>query len=90
MYILLVTYVEKLLVFLQLFLQGLNLLPEVTGLRLLGMLQLNDSVLLFLQLVFQLLHLLQQVGVLLLCLPLNFHLFLHQLLSFLQQVCATL
>lgn len=84
---LIVTYIQKLPVLLQLFLQGLDLLSEVPALCRSSALQLHHPVDLLLQLHLQQLHLFQEVRVLLLCLPLYLHLLFHQLLRLLQQVC---
>lgn len=84
-----VTYIEELPVLLQLFLQSLDLLLQVSALCPLSLLQLDHLVDLLLQLHLQQLHLLQEVGVLLLCLTLDLHLLFHQLLRLLQQVYRT-
>lgn len=81
-----VTYIEEFSVLLQLFLQSLDLLLEVSALRPLSVLQLDHPVDLLLQLGLQQLHLLQEVSVLLLRLTLHLHLLFHQLLRLLQQV----
>lgn len=84
--ILSVTYVKEFPVFLQLFLQSLDLLLEVPSLCHLGLLQFKYPADLLLQLCLQKLIVLQEVSVLLFCLTLNLHLFFHQFLSLLEQV----
>lgn len=75
--IFLVTYIEEPPVLLQLFLQSLDLLQEVSVLCPLSVLQLDHPVDLLLQLRLQQLHLIQEVGVLLLRLKLDLHLLFH-------------
>lgn len=83
------TYIKELPVLLQLFLQSLDLLLQVSALCPLSLLQLDHPVDLLLQLHLQQPHLLQEVRVLLLCLTLDLHLLFHQLLCLLQQVYRT-
>ncbi|TNN47406.1 hypothetical protein EYF80_042409 [Liparis tanakae] len=70
--------------------QSLDLLPEVSALGALVLLQLDHPVDLLLKLRLQQLHLIQEVGVLLLRLPLDLHLFFHQLLRLLQKVYTSI
>lgn len=80
------TYIKEFPVFLQLFLQSLDLLLEVSSVRHLSLLQFKHSADLLLQLCLQKLIVLQEVRVLLFCLTLNLHLLFHQFLSLLEQV----
>lgn len=80
------TYIKEFPVILQLFLQSLDLLLEVTSLRHVSLLQFKHPADLLLQLGLQKLIVLQEVSVLLFCLTLNLHLLFHQFLSLLEQV----
>lgn len=84
-----VTHIQELAVLLQLFLQSLDLLPQVGGLGAVGLLLLDAAVHLLLQLGLQQLELPQHNLALLLRLHLHLHLLLHQLLRLLQQVWGT-
>lgn len=81
-----VTYIEEFPVLLQLLLQSLDLLLEVSPLHHLSLLQFKHPADLLLQLCLQKLIVLQEVRVLLFCLTLNLHLLFHQFLSLLEQV----
>lgn len=81
-----VTYIEEFPVFVQLLLQSLDLLLEVSPLHQLSLLQFKHPADLLLQLCLQKLIVLQEVRVLLFCLALNLHLLFHQFLSLLEQV----
>lgn len=81
-----VTYIKEFPVFLQLFLQSLDLLLEVSSLCHQSLLQFKHPADLLLQLCLQKLIVLQEVSVLLVCLTLNLHLLFHQFLSLLEEV----
>lgn len=79
------THIQEATVVLQLFLKSVDLLPEISTLRQVSLLQLGHGSHLLIKLRLQLLHLLQKLCVILLGLALNINLLLHELFCLLQK-----